>query len=73
MCVVCSVEMCAHTVCTAGSMCLCVYVCVTHAADTLQNLGHSLHRLGNDLSGNTHLASNLKKGRAEEEKRVRRR
>jgi len=48
-------------------------VCVTHAADTLQNLGRSLRRLGNGLSGNTHLASGLEEEEATERKRRRKR
>lgn len=49
----------------------CVCVCITHAANTLQHLGRSLRPLGNDWSGNTHLASGLKRDGEEEEGRVR--
>lgn len=61
------------SVCMCVEFCwdVCVCVCATHAANTLQHLGRSLHRLGNGWSENTHLASSLLKDREEEEERVR--
>lgn len=74
-------EMCvlAHHGSCRLNACLCVCLrppafailsqmpaCATYAADTLRHLGHSLRRLGNGWSGNTHLASSLWKDGEEE-------